>query len=217
MQSLRAARSAKFGSSLAHVIGGEHIQKEYLEKIARERDNVRLHVCYSRPGAEDVQGKDYHHAERVSVEVFKRVLPSNNYDFFICGPGAMMKSITDGLKEWGVPDKNVLFEAFGPATVKKAAAPAPVNASAAPIKVTFSKSGKVVQWNAEASSLLDFAEANGVQIEAVAAPGIAAPAPSPSKQGLWNSGRSSRCANGRGLVPELHLPAEIRCGAGRVM
>src|SRR5690606_27530064 len=99
----------------------EHIQKEYLEKIASERENVRLHVCYSRPGPEDVQGKDYQHAERVSAELFKRVLPSSNYDYFICGPGAMMKSITDGLKEWGVPDKNVFFEAFGPATVKKAA------------------------------------------------------------------------------------------------
>jgi ferredoxin-NADP reductase len=144
----------------------EHIQKEYLEKVARERDNLRLHVCYSRPGPEDVQGKDYHHAERVSVEVFKRVLPSNNYEFFICGPGSMMKSVTDGLKEWGVPDKNIFFEAFGPATVKKAASPAPVNTTAAPIKITFSKSGKVVQWNSEGGSLLEIAEANGVQIEA---------------------------------------------------
>jgi hypothetical protein len=144
----------------------EHIQKEYLEKIAAEHENVRLHICYSRPGSDDVHGKDYQHAERVSVEVFKRVLPSNNFDYFICGPGALMKSVTDGLKEWGVPEKNVFFEAFGPATVKKAAAPVPISPTAAPLKVSFSKSGKVVQWDAPAGSLLDLAEANGIKIEA---------------------------------------------------
>lgn len=144
----------------------EHIQKEYLEKVAAENENVRLHVCYSRPGSEDIQGKDYQHAERVSVEVFKRVLPSNNYDYFICGPGALMKSITDGLRDWGVPDKNVFFEAFGPATVKKAAAPAPASASAVPLKVKFSKSGKIVSWDGQMASLLDLAEANGAQVTA---------------------------------------------------
>ena len=28
----------------------EHILKEHLEKIAAAHDNVRLHVCYSKPG-----------------------------------------------------------------------------------------------------------------------------------------------------------------------
>jgi len=145
----------------------EHIQKEFLEAVARERENVRLHVCYSRPASEDVQGKDYHHAERVSVDVFKRVLPSNNYDFFICGPGAMMKSVTDGLKEWGVPDKHIFFEAFGPATVKKTAGATTFTTKPVPAKVTFSRSGKVVSWDPNSGlSLLDLAEANGLQIEA---------------------------------------------------
>ncbi len=144
----------------------EHIQKDYLEQVARERENVRMNICYSRPGSDDVKGRDYHHAERVSVELFKRLLPSSNYDFFICGPGAFMKSITDGLKEWGVPEKNIFFEAFGPATVKKAAAPAPASATTTPLKVSFGRSGKTVPWSGESGSLLDLAEAHGVQIEA---------------------------------------------------
>ena len=76
------------------------------------------------------------------------------------------KSVTDGLKEWGVPDKNIFFEAFGPATVKKAAASAPVSTTALPLRVSFGKSGKVVQWAVESGSLLDLAEANGIQVEA---------------------------------------------------
>lgn len=146
--------------------GTEHIEKERLNAIAREFENVRLHICYSKPRAEDKLGEDYHHAERVSVDLMKRLLPSSNYDFFICGPGAMMNTITADLKEWGVPDKHVFFEAFGPATVKKAVPATAVAANTAALRVSFSRSGKAVQWNAESGSLLDLAEANGLQIEA---------------------------------------------------
>ena len=94
-------------------------------RLAAEHENIRLHVCYSRPDASDRKGIDYHHEGRVSVELFKELLPSNNYEFFLCGNGAFMKSISEGLEAWGVPDKNVFFEAFGPATVKKKTVTAP--------------------------------------------------------------------------------------------
>jgi uncharacterized protein len=145
--------------------GAEHFEKERLAALARDFDNIRVQICYSRPSPNDMLGRDYHHAERVSVELLRRLLPSNNYDFYICGPGAMMKSITDDLKSWGVPEKNIFFEAFGPATVKKAAAPAALVSSAAALQVTFSRSGKIVKWDGS-GSLLDLAEANGLQIEA---------------------------------------------------
>ena len=52
------------------------------------------------------------------MELLKELLPSNNFEYYLCGNGAFMKSITDGLEAWGVPEKDVYFEAFGPATVK---------------------------------------------------------------------------------------------------
>jgi ferredoxin-NADP reductase len=147
--------------------GTEHIEKERLNALAREFENVRLHVCYSKPRPEDKAGEDYQHAERVTVDLMKQLLPSSNYDFFICGPGPMMKSITEDLRAWGVPDKHVFFEAFGPATVKKAVTlGTPAEADTAAIQVSFSRSGKIAQWNPQAGSLLDLAEASGLQIEA---------------------------------------------------
>ncbi len=142
----------------------EHICKELLEKIAAENENVHLHVCYSRPGSNDVKGRDFQHEGRVSVELMKQLLPSNNYDFYICGPGALMKNITDGLAEWGVPDSAVHFEAFGPATVKKAA---PLDTTMlSSILVTFGRSGIKHHWNPATASLLEFAESHGVKIDA---------------------------------------------------
>lgn len=146
----------------------EHILKEHLEKMAGGHENVRMHVCYSKPGKDDVKDKDFHHEGRVTVDLFKQLLPSNNYDYFLCGPGAFMKSITDGLAEWGVPDANVHFEAFGPASVKKAAALPSVSDTMmlSKITVTFGKTNKTHHWDPSISSLLEFAEARGIKIDA---------------------------------------------------
>lgn len=146
----------------------DHIQKETLDRLAAEYDNFHLHVCYSKPAREDQNGKDYHHSERVSVELMKKVLPSNNFQYYICGPGPFMKSITDGLAEWGVPDSAVFFEAFGPATVKKAVAAPVAAAELAPaqtLQITFSRSGKSCTWKPTLGSLLDLADEQGVKIE----------------------------------------------------
>ena len=82
----------------------------------------------------------------------------------------MMNSIVADLGEWGVPEKAINFEAFGPATVKKAAAVLKPGATAASEasaghQVTFAKSSKTVAWNPEVGGLLDFAEENDVTID----------------------------------------------------
>lgn len=146
----------------------EHVFKEHLEKLAAEHDNIKLMICYSQPGKDDVKGRDYQHAERVTVDLFKKVLPSNNYDYYMCGPGPMMESVVSGLEKWGVPEAKIHYEAFGPASVKKVAAAAPAApaaaaAGAAGIQVTFGKSGKTCSWSA--GSILELAEANGVKMD----------------------------------------------------
>ena len=148
--------------------GEEHIVSEHLARMEAENEHVHLQVCYSNPreGA-DVRGTDYDHGERVSVELFKKVLPSNNYEYYICGPGPMMESMTNGLREWGVPDSDVHFEAFGPASVKKTA-PSEKKAAVAgapELEVTFSKSGKTLKWDGTSESILELAEDNGIDMD----------------------------------------------------
>jgi len=145
----------------------EHIHKAELEKLAAENENIHLHVCYSKPGEQDIKDRDYHHEGRVGIELLKELLPSNNFEYYLCGNGAFMKSITDGLEAWGVPDKDVHFEAFGPATVKKKTAAPTVEETThlAKINVTFARSGNTVRWEPAAENILEFARSQGVKID----------------------------------------------------
>jgi hypothetical protein len=145
----------------------EHIHCDELQKLAEDNDNIRLHVCYSRPAEGETKGRDYHYETRVTVELLKEILPSNNFDYYLCGNGAFMKSITEGLEAWGVPEKDIYFEAFGPATIKKKAAqPTPSETvHMAKMLVTFGRSGKQVRWEPSLVNLLDFARANDVRID----------------------------------------------------
>ena len=142
----------------------QHVQREYLQQIATEHENVRMNVCYSHPLPTDIEGRDYHHGEWVTVDLLKRLLPSNNYDFFICGPAAMMDSLIHDLAAWGVPKDKIHFEAFGAATVKRVSRELP-NARANLIDVEFARSGNTSVWDGSAASLLDFAEASGIPME----------------------------------------------------
>ncbi len=148
----------------------DHMFKDYMAELSAKHTNARIHVCYSKPLPTDMQGRDYQHESRVSVALFKQLLPSNNYDYFLCGPGPFMETITDDLRAWGVPDAWVHYEAFGPASVKKAAPPdAKKSLADAPVEnfeVTFARSASTGNWGGSHASLLDLAESCGVKIDA---------------------------------------------------
>ena len=141
----------------------EHVMARHLLRIAAQNPNVSLHVCYSDPTPECLPDADYQHGERVSIDLLRRVLPSNAPHFYLCGPPPMMQALVEGLAAWGVPLERIHHEAFGPASVKSAAVshePAP----AGPVEIVFSRSSRQCLWDGR-STLLETAEANGVRID----------------------------------------------------
>ena len=143
----------------------DHMFRDEVIELQRKNPNMRMHICYSRPLDGDVLGEAYNHHSRVSVELMKEVLPSSNYEYYLCGPGPFMDSLVNGLYEWGVPKKDVKFEAFGPATVSTGPKePVAKSEGGAPptIEIEFARSGKKVFWDPGVANLLDFAEANGI-------------------------------------------------------
>ena len=78
----------------------------------------------------------------------------------------MMQAVTQQLAEWQVPEQDIHFEAFGPATVKKKQkTETPTNEPKQEFSVRFKKTGKEATWTEDAGSLLDLAEACGITIE----------------------------------------------------
>ena len=149
----------------------EHAMYDHLAELGRNHDNVNIVVCYSRPNEEDREGEDYQHEGFVSVELFKKLLPSNNYEFYICGPPPMMEMVTNDLKEWGVPEADINFEAFGPASVKSKKPSAEVEgvekeaSESGGFEIVFERSKKTLRWLPDSGSILDLAESNDIAMD----------------------------------------------------
>lgn len=148
--------------------GQDHMFREEMLGLQKSNPKMRLHVCYSRPDPGDEPGKSYNHESRVTMDLMKDILPSSNFEYYLCGPGPFMDSLVNGLYEWGVPKKDVYFEAFGPSTVKAVpkdpAAPAESAGDLQMIEVEFSKSGKKLKWDPQAANLRDFGNDNGIDM-----------------------------------------------------
>ncbi|NOQ35351.1 MAG: hypothetical protein GQ569_05580, partial [Methylococcaceae bacterium] len=90
--------------------GSQVIMKDYLQELAKKIPQFHLHLCYSRPESDD---KDYQHQGRITIDLLRSQLPASNYHYYLCGSLAMMEGLSDDLKNWGVPKKDIHFESFG--------------------------------------------------------------------------------------------------------
>jgi ferredoxin-NADP reductase/MOSC domain-containing protein YiiM len=140
----------------------DYIMRPQLEATARTRANIHLRVFYSRPtGATSHPGTEVGH---IDLNALKRLLPSNVFDFYVCGPPAMMAAVSHDLETWGVPTDRVHTEAFGPATVSRTVH-GPTTQPDCGVDVTFERSGVTAQWTNCESPLLELAEEHAVAID----------------------------------------------------
>ena len=137
----------------------DFVKVKELEKIARTGRNLHVHFCVTdEPGG--LPDTPNYHTCRVGVDLFEELLPSQNYDYYMCGPRPMMVAIEDALQDWGVPKAKIHWEDFAPmpATPKKDAS------GPSDLKITFKKSDKEVQWDDSFGPLRNFAFEQGVDI-----------------------------------------------------
>ncbi|MBP6338104.1 MAG: 2Fe-2S iron-sulfur cluster binding domain-containing protein [Vitreoscilla sp.] len=143
----------------------EHAFKPLLEDMAAAHPALHLNIVYSRPGESDVLGRDHQHRGHVDVELLQRTLPHGRHQFYVCGPPAMMQSLVPALAAWGVPVADLHHEAFGPASVKLPGAPQAAAPGTTEVEVRFQRSGRTLTWDGRDTSLLDFAERHGIELE----------------------------------------------------
>jgi ferredoxin-NADP reductase/MOSC domain-containing protein YiiM len=132
----------------------------------------RLHVCYSRPGAGDTEGRDYQTRGRLAAPVLNALDLPRSADAYICGPAAFMAEVSAALAGLGVAGARIRTEIFGtvaaltPGIASSAARPPhppPGEPADGPL-VAFARSGLTVHWDLGRTSLLELAEACDVPV-----------------------------------------------------
>ena len=128
------------------------------------------HICYSRPGPNDVPGRDYQTQGRLSASVLAALDPPRDAEAYMCGPAAFMADTSAALAAMGI--NRVHPEIFGatPAQTPGIAAvpprpphPPPGAPGDGP-QVSFARSGLTVPWAAGYASVLELAEACDVPV-----------------------------------------------------
>jgi ferredoxin-NADP reductase/MOSC domain-containing protein YiiM/ferredoxin len=134
--------------------------------------NVVTHVCYSRPGPDDLEGRDFDIAGRLTASVLAELDPPRDAEAYLCGPAPFMDDVSAGLAAIGIDAPRIHTEPFGPApglTPGIAAAPAraphpPAGEAGDGPTIEFARSDLAVPWSSEYGSLLELAEACDVPV-----------------------------------------------------
>lgn len=100
---VHAARNSRF-----HALADEARQ------TVAALPNARIHFRYDTPWADDMQQRRCDSAGLVDGEFLREWLPSNDAEFYFCGPKPFMAGIYRSLKDWQVDDARIHFEFFGP-------------------------------------------------------------------------------------------------------
>ncbi|MDE1182505.1 pyridoxamine 5'-phosphate oxidase family protein [Paraburkholderia sp.] len=122
---------------------------------------------------------DFDFDGRVTADLLTEILPFNDFDFYLCGPGGFMQDLYDGLLALNVADNRIHAESFGPSGLKRQRATADSGArddsaathqaalqpSVEAVPVTFIQSAKEARWAPELGSLLELAEVRGLSPE----------------------------------------------------
>jgi ferredoxin-NADP reductase/MOSC domain-containing protein YiiM/ferredoxin len=175
--------------AMLHALAEEHSDREiwWLHGARSSRDqsfatearallaslpNVHAHVFYSRPGPNDLEGRDFDSAGRLTASLLAELGPPRDAEAYLCGPTPFMDDISAGLAAMGIDAPRIHTEPFGPApglTPGIAATPArtphpPAGKPGNGPTIEFARSNLAIPWSSDYGSLLELAEACDVPV-----------------------------------------------------
>ena len=197
---------------MLHALAGEHSGREiwalHSARSSREHSfagearallaslpNARTHVYYSRPGPEDVEGRDFDATGRLTGAQLAELEPPRDGQAYLCGPAPFMDEISAALAALGIDGSHIHTEPFGPAPgVTPGIAATPARAPHAPAgkpgsgpTIEFARSDLAIPWGNDYGSLLELAEACDVPSAGRAGPASVTPARPPSSPAISNT------------------------------
>jgi MOSC domain-containing protein YiiM/ferredoxin-NADP reductase len=158
---LHGARDSKSHSFATEV-------RQLLGMLARGRSQI----WYSRPAADDREGREYNATGRLDMKVLDQLGVPRDGDFYICGPSGFLGDLRTGLAAWRVPPDRIHSELFsgGPSLMPGVIATAvraphqPAGTPGTGPLVSFARSGIAARWRVDDQSLLELAEACDVPV-----------------------------------------------------
>ena len=133
---------------------------------------ARAQVYYSRPGPNDLEGRDFDSAGRLTAPLLAQLEPPSDAEAYLCGPTAFMDEISAGLAALGFDASRIHTELFGPETaVTPGIAATPARAPHPPAgqpgngpTIAFARSDLNIAWSSDYASLLELAESCDVPV-----------------------------------------------------
>jgi ferredoxin-NADP reductase/MOSC domain-containing protein YiiM/ferredoxin len=152
--------------------GREHSFAVESRALLASLPHVRARVYYSRPGPNDVEGRDFDGAGRLTGSLIAELEPPRNAEVYLCGPTPFMEEVSAGLAAIGLGASRIRTEPFGPAPgLTPGIAPTPARTPHPPPgrpgngpTIEFARSNLAIPWSNDYASLLEFAEACDVPV-----------------------------------------------------
>jgi ferredoxin-NADP reductase/MOSC domain-containing protein YiiM/ferredoxin len=152
--------------------GSEHSFAAESRSLLASLANKRAYVCYSRPGPDDLKGRDFDAPGRLTGSVLAKLQPPRDAEAYLCGPAAFMAELSAGLAALEIDAARIHTEPFGPEAgltpgIAAASARAPHPPSGKPgdgPTIEFARSSLAVRWSSDYGSLLELAEACDVPV-----------------------------------------------------
>ncbi len=154
----------------------EHSFREELIELVKEYPALQVFTFYNRAGQLDRRGEDYQFEGLISAQQILQHTGRTDLSHYICGPAAMMKALKTELALLGVAENRIHSESFVSEagieneewieeTITAATPPSGVSPATAPTwKIRFAGSDRDLDWDSRFRSILEFAEANDVEI-----------------------------------------------------
>ena len=152
--------------------GREHPFAAETRALLASLPNARAHVYYSHPGPDDVEGRDFDAAGRLTPAVLAELTPPSDAQAYLCGPTAFMADVSAGLGALGFEPSRIHTEVFGPAAsetpgIQATPARAPHPPAGQPGNgptIGFARSDLTIPWSSDYGTLLELAEACDVPV-----------------------------------------------------
>lgn len=136
---------------------GEDSFARSLLTLAAVCDRLTVRVVYSRHRTEPGNPPT-----RLTADLIVETVGTPDVDVLMCGPEAMVRDLPAALRHMGVAGERIRLEAFGPAAAHALGVPVTVPPGGVP--VTFARSRRTARWRRAEDTLLDLAEASGVDL-----------------------------------------------------